>query len=60
MKTPADLAGKHFLACVGCLSPAELQQGVFYRQKGKLLPGCGFIHPRQLSNIHLGVALVTL
>lgn len=49
VKTSADLAGKRFLAR---LSPAELQQGVFYQQKGKLLPGCGFIHPRQPSNIH--------
>lgn len=48
-------AGKRFLASAGCLSSAELRRVVICRQKGKLKPGCGFIHPRWLWNTQLGV-----
>lgn len=46
MKTCVGLCGKAFF---GCLAPAELQRSLFSVLKGKLMPGCGFIHPHLLE-----------
>lgn len=47
-----SFSGKLQTDCTGSLSSVELQQGALHQRKGKLKPGCGFMHLPELCTIY--------